>query len=78
MFNLLHCRGGGEYGNDWWQDGHLLKKQNSFDDFATCAEFLHAAKYSSPAKLTIQAKEQRACSSIFCRLIAVFAGPLRA
>lgn len=47
-------RGGGEYGNEWWQDGHLLKKQNSFDDFASCAEFLNNAKYTSPAKLTIQ------------------------
>lgn len=31
-----------------------MKKQNSFDDFAVCAEHLHAAGYSTPAKLTIQ------------------------
>ncbi len=47
-------RGGGDYGNDWWEHGHLLEKQNSFDDFASCAEYLHAAGYSSPGKLTIQ------------------------
>lgn len=51
---MVVYRGGGEYGNDWWEDGHLLKKQNSFDDFAACAEYLHAAGYSSPGKLTIQ------------------------
>ena len=48
-------RGGGEEGVAWWQEGHLLKKQNSFDDFASCAQYLHSAGYSSPAKLTIQA-----------------------
>ena len=50
----LVVRGGGEEGLSWWADGHLLKKQNSFDDFASCAEYLHTAGYSTPAKLTIQ------------------------
>nr|QOL01125.1 putative extracellular protein CSOL_049 [Pseudococcomyxa simplex] len=54
VYAIAGIRGGGEYGNDWWVDGHLLKKQNSFDDFAACAEYLHAAGYSSPGKLTIQ------------------------
>lgn len=49
----LH-RGGGEYGLDWWEGGRLHKKQNGFDDFASCAQYLHSAGYSSPAKLTIE------------------------
>ncbi len=49
-------RGGGEYGLDWWEGGRLHKKQNGFDDFASCAQFLHSAGYSSPAKLTIEAR----------------------
>lgn len=54
------CRGGGEYGNDWWSHGHLLEKQNSFDDFASCAQYLHNAGWSSPAKLTIQVSPHKA------------------
>jgi prolyl oligopeptidase PreP (S9A serine peptidase family) len=50
------CRGGGEYGNDWWQDGHLLEKQNSFDDFASCLQYLHGANWTSPTKTTIQVR----------------------
>ncbi len=49
-------RGGGEYGLDWWEGGRLHKKQNGFDDFASCAQFLHSAGYSSPAKLTIEVR----------------------
>ena len=37
----------------------MLKKQNSFDDFASCAEYLHAAGYSSPGKLTIQVLDEQ-------------------
>ncbi|BDA42018.1 Prolyl endopeptidase [Coccomyxa sp. Obi] len=54
VYAIAGIRGGGEYGNDWWKHGHLLEKQNSFDDFASCAQYLHAAGYSSPGKLTIQ------------------------
>jgi hypothetical protein len=53
-------RGGGEYGLDWWEGGRLHKKQNGFDDFASCAQFLHGAGYSSPAKLTIEARRRAA------------------
>ena len=51
---LCSCRGGGEYGNTWWEHGHLLEKQNSFDDFASCAQYLRTSNWTSPAKLTIQ------------------------
>ena len=43
-----------EYGNEWWEHGHLLEKQNSFDDFASCAQYLQTSNWTSPAKLTIQ------------------------
>jgi prolyl oligopeptidase len=44
-------RGGDEYGEAWHRDGMLLKKQNCFDDFNTCAEWLIQNKYTNANKL---------------------------
>ncbi len=44
-------RGGDEYGEQWHRDGMLDKKQNCFDDFNACAEWLIAEKYTNPQKL---------------------------
>jgi prolyl oligopeptidase len=46
-------RGGGEYGEDWHQAGTKKKKQNVFDDYIACAEWLIAHKYTRTAKLAI-------------------------
>ena len=54
VYAVANCRGGGEYGITWRNDGSLAKKQNVFDDFISCAEYLHAEKISSPATLAIQ------------------------
>jgi len=44
-------RGGDEYGEKWHQDGMLGKKQNCFDDFNSCAEWLVKEKYTNTTKL---------------------------
>ena len=37
VFAIAHVRGGGELGREWYNDGKLLHKHNSFTDFIDCA-----------------------------------------
>ncbi|CAB4265420.1 unnamed protein product [Prunus armeniaca] len=48
-----HIRGGGEMGSQWYENGKLLKKKNTFTDFIACAEYLIEKKYCSKARLCI-------------------------
>ena len=48
-----NLRGGGEYGEEWHKQGNLTRKQNVFDDFIACAQYLVDQKYTSPAHLAI-------------------------
>ena len=48
-----NLRGGGEYGEQWHQAGMLDRKQNVFDDFIACAEYLVAERISSTPRLSI-------------------------
>lgn len=50
---IAHIRGGGEMGRQWYEDGKLLKKKNTFTDFIACAEHLFEHKYTSPGKTVI-------------------------
>lgn len=47
-------RGGGEYGQQWHRAGSLEQKQNVFDDFVACAEWLIDQGYTQPGRLAIQ------------------------
>jgi prolyl oligopeptidase len=53
-FALPNLRGGGEYGENWHEQGMFEKKQNVFDDFFAAADYLIANKYTSPAHLAIE------------------------
>lgn len=44
-------RGGNEYGEKWHEDGMLANKQNCFDDFNSCAEWLIREKYTNPSRI---------------------------
>jgi prolyl oligopeptidase len=49
-----NLRGGGEYGEAWHRAGMLERKQNVFDDFVACIEWLVASGYSAHEKVAIQ------------------------
>ncbi len=50
-FAIAHIRGGEEMGRHWYENGKLLKKKNTFNDFIDCAEFLIEHKYSAASHL---------------------------
>ena len=47
IFVIAHIRGGEEMGRHWYEDGKLLKKKNTFNDFIDCANYLISKKYTS-------------------------------
>lgn len=51
VFAIAHIRGGQEMGREWYENGKLLKKKNTFTDFVQCGEFLVKEKYTSSEKL---------------------------
>ena len=53
VYVVANVRGGGEYGEPWHEAGKLTKKQNVFDDFAACMQWLVDAKYTSADRLAI-------------------------
>jgi oligopeptidase B len=55
-FAIAHVRGGGELGRGWYEDGKLLHKRNTFDDFVACAEHLVALGYTVPQRLAMRGR----------------------
>ena len=51
VYVIAHIRGGQIYGRQWYDDGKLLKKMNTFTDFVDVAEFLIEEKYTNPEHL---------------------------
>lgn len=48
VYAIAHIRGGQYLGRQWYEDGKLLKKRNTFTDFIDCTEHLQMEKFSSP------------------------------
>lgn len=51
VYAIAHIRGGQEMGRQWYEDGKLMKKINTFSDFIDCGKFLVDEKYSSTKHL---------------------------
>ncbi|MBX2978560.1 MAG: S9 family peptidase [Flavobacteriales bacterium] len=51
IFAIAHIRGGEEMGRDWYENGRMEHKLNTFTDFIDCADHLVAQRYADPARL---------------------------
>jgi len=51
IYAIAHIRGGEEMGRQWYEDGKMLKKINTFTDFIDCGRFLIDQKYTSQGHL---------------------------
>ena len=51
IFAIAHIRGGQEMGRQWYEDGKMLKKKNTFTDFVDCGQYLVDNNYTSKEKL---------------------------
>jgi oligopeptidase B len=54
VYAIAHIRGGKEKGYEWYENGKLLNKKNTFLDFISCAEKLCEDEYTSPKKIVAQ------------------------
>lgn len=51
IYAIAHIRGGEDLGRQWYEDGKLLKKKNTFTDFIDVSRFLISEGYTSPGHL---------------------------
>lgn len=51
VYVIAHIRGGQELGRQWYENGKLLKKENTFLDFIAAGKYLVENNYCSPKKL---------------------------
>ncbi|WP_421945593.1 S9 family peptidase [Pedobacter sp.] len=51
VFAIANIRGGQEMGRQWYEDGKLMKKKNTFTDFIAAGEYLVDQKYTSKKHL---------------------------
>ena len=51
VYAIAHIRGGQEMGREWYEDGKLLKKQNTFNDFVDVTRALVEQGYAAPGRV---------------------------
>jgi oligopeptidase B len=56
IYVIAHVRGGSFLGEDWYEDGKMGKKKNTFFDFISCAEYLITNNYTNEKGITIEGR----------------------
>lgn len=51
IYGIAHIRGGEDLGREWYENGKLLKKKNTFTDFIDCSKYVIDQKYTSSKHL---------------------------
>ena len=51
VYAIAHIRGSEYLGRNWYDDGKMLNKKNTFTDFIDCSQFLITHKYTSAKHL---------------------------
>ena len=51
VYAIAHIRGGQYLGREWYEDGKMLEKKNTFFDYIDCAKFLIEKNYTSSTHL---------------------------
>ncbi|RUT04085.1 oligopeptidase B [Dulcicalothrix desertica PCC 7102] len=54
IYVIAHIRGGDELGKQWYEDGKLMNKKNTFNDFIDSAEYLINNRWTSKDRLLIR------------------------
>jgi oligopeptidase B len=53
VYAIAHVRGGDEMGYQWYLDGKLEKRTNTFNDFVDVARYLVSEKYTAQGRIAI-------------------------
>ncbi len=51
VYAIAHIRGGLEMGRQWYEQGRMFQKMNTFTDFIDCSKALVAKGYADPQRL---------------------------
>lgn len=51
VYAIAHIRGGQERGRRWYDDGRMLNKQHTFDDYVDVTRWMKANRYADPDRV---------------------------
>jgi oligopeptidase B len=54
VYAIAHIRGGKDKGFQWYEDGKMAKKTNTFKDFVAAADYLNQEKFTSYANIVAE------------------------
>lgn len=54
IYAIAHVRGGKDKGYQWYEDGKMAKKMNSFTDFIAAADFLVAGQFTAYGRIVAE------------------------